>query len=150
MVVVAIIGVLSAVVVPNFKKYQAKAKQSEAKIQLAAAYSAEQAGLANYNTYASCLSDLGYDTPAKGYYGLRTRFFGQTRVGAAGGVCTDAVSFNPTTPTVAIPAMPAMPATAYTTVTTFKIVAAGTITSVRTDHWSINDEKNLKNDQAGY
>jgi type IV pilus assembly protein PilA len=109
MVVVAIIGVLSAVVVPNFKKYQAKAKQSEAKIQLAAAYSAEQAGLANYNTYASCLSDLGYDTPAKGYYGLRTRFFGQTRVGAA-----------------------------------------GTITSVRTDHWSIDDEKNLKNDQAGY
>ena len=43
MIVVAIIGVLSAVAVPNFKKYQAKAKTSEAKIQLAAAYTAEQA-----------------------------------------------------------------------------------------------------------
>jgi len=38
MVVVAIIGVLSAIAVPNFKKYQAKAKKSEAKIQLAAMY----------------------------------------------------------------------------------------------------------------
>ena len=41
MIVVAIIGVLSAVAVPNFKKYQAKAKSSEAKVQLAAAYTAE-------------------------------------------------------------------------------------------------------------
>lgn len=31
MVVVAIIGLLSAVAIPNFKKYQAKAKTSEAK-----------------------------------------------------------------------------------------------------------------------
>jgi type IV pilus assembly protein PilA len=42
MVVVAIIGVLSAVAVPNFKKYQAKSKSSEAKLQLSAAYTALQ------------------------------------------------------------------------------------------------------------
>ena len=42
MVVVAIIGLLSAVAIPNFKKYQAKAKVSEAKLQLSAAYTAEQ------------------------------------------------------------------------------------------------------------
>ena len=34
MVVVAIIGLLSAVAIPNFKKYQAKSKISEAKLQL--------------------------------------------------------------------------------------------------------------------
>ncbi len=68
MVVVAIIGILSAIAVPNFKKYQAKAKQSEAKIQLAALYSAEVGSLSDYDTYATCLTSIGYETPPKGYY----------------------------------------------------------------------------------
>ncbi len=33
MVVVAIIGLLSAVAIPNFQKYQARSKTSEAKLQ---------------------------------------------------------------------------------------------------------------------
>ncbi len=61
MVVVAIIGLLSAVALPNFKKYQAKAKVSEAKLQLSAAYTAEQAFFSDYNIYASCLSYMGFD-----------------------------------------------------------------------------------------
>ena len=61
MIVVAIIGVLSAVAVPNFKKYQAKAKTSEAKVQLAAAYTAEQAFYGDYNIYHTCLAYMGYD-----------------------------------------------------------------------------------------
>lgn len=60
MIVVAIIGVLSAVAVPNFKKYQAKAKTSEAKVQLAAAYTAEQAFFGDYGMYHSCLGYMGY------------------------------------------------------------------------------------------
>lgn len=61
MIVVAIIGVLSAVAVPNFKKYQAKAKASEAKVQLAAAYTAEQAFYGDFGIYHNCLSYMGYD-----------------------------------------------------------------------------------------
>ena len=61
MIVVAIIGVLSAVAVPNFKKYQAKAKTSEAKVQLAAVYTAQQAFYGDFGIYASCLSYMGYD-----------------------------------------------------------------------------------------
>jgi type IV pilus assembly protein PilA len=61
MIVVAIIGVLSAVAVPNFKKYQAKAKTSEAKIQLAAAYTAEQAFYGDFGVYHSCLEYMGFD-----------------------------------------------------------------------------------------
>jgi type IV pilus assembly protein PilA len=61
MVVVAIIGVLSAVAIPNFKKYQAKAKTSEAKVQLAAAYTAQQAFYADFGIYGACLSYMGYD-----------------------------------------------------------------------------------------
>lgn len=61
MVVVAIIGVLSAVAIPNFQKYQAKAKTSEAKVQLAAAYTSEQAFYGDYGIFATCLDYMGYN-----------------------------------------------------------------------------------------
>lgn len=61
MVVVAIIGVLSAVAIPNFKKYQAKSKTSEAKLQLSAAYTAQQSFYSDYDTYAVCLAYMGYN-----------------------------------------------------------------------------------------
>lgn len=71
MVVVAIIGLLSAVAIPNFKKYQAKAKVSEAKLQLSAAYTAEAAFFSDYNIYHNCLAYMGYDpageTPSRYY-----------------------------------------------------------------------------------
>jgi len=61
MVVVAIIGLLSAVAIPNFQKYQARSKTSEAKLQLAAIYTAEQSFYSDYNIYHSCLRYMGYD-----------------------------------------------------------------------------------------
>ncbi len=67
MVVVAIIGLLSAVAIPNFKKYQAKAKISEAKLQLSAVYTAEQSFFADYNMYHNCLVYMGFD-PGPEYF----------------------------------------------------------------------------------
>jgi type IV pilus assembly protein PilA len=61
MVVVAIIGLLSAVAIPNFKKYQAKAKTSEAKLQLSAVYTAMQSWYSDFDNYAGCLNLMGYD-----------------------------------------------------------------------------------------
>lgn len=61
MVVVAIIGVLSAVAIPNFKKYQAKAKVSEAKLHLSSIYTAETSFYADFNIYHNCLKYMGYD-----------------------------------------------------------------------------------------
>jgi type IV pilus assembly protein PilA len=61
MVVVAIIGILSAVAVPNFKKYQAKSKTAEAKLQLSAAYTAEQSFYSDFDTYHVCLRYMGYN-----------------------------------------------------------------------------------------
>lgn len=73
MIVVAIIGVLSAVAVPNFKKYQAKAKTSEAKVQLAAAYTALQAFYGDFGAYSTCLAYMGFDPGNEWnsrYYGI--------------------------------------------------------------------------------
>jgi len=68
MVVVAIIGILSAVAIPNFKKYQAKSKVSEAKLQLAAIYSAETSLQSDYDHFATCLQYAGYIGPTAGNY----------------------------------------------------------------------------------
>ena len=71
MVVVAIIGLLAAVAIPNFKKFQAKTKTSEAKLQLAALYTAETSFNGDYDTYATCLSDMGYDPSLD----IKTRYY---------------------------------------------------------------------------
>ncbi|MCO4792690.1 MAG: prepilin-type N-terminal cleavage/methylation domain-containing protein [Bacteriovoracaceae bacterium] len=68
MVVVAIIGILSAVAIPNFKKYQAKSKTSEAKLQLAAVYSAETSLQSDFDAYAECLNFAGYTGPGTANY----------------------------------------------------------------------------------
>ncbi len=71
MVVVAIIGILSAVAIPNFKRYQAKTKTSEAKLQLSAVYSALTSLQSDYDAFATCLTDAGYVAPtANNYYAI--------------------------------------------------------------------------------
>jgi type IV pilus assembly protein PilA len=53
MVVVAIIGILASLAIPSVGKYMAKARQSEAKTQLASLYTAEKAFFAEYTVYDS-------------------------------------------------------------------------------------------------
>lgn len=60
MVVVAIIGILAAIALPQYAKFQAKARQSEAKIALAAVYTAEQSFTAENGSYTACLNNIGY------------------------------------------------------------------------------------------
>ncbi|OFZ52904.1 MAG: hypothetical protein A2428_05095 [Bdellovibrionales bacterium RIFOXYC1_FULL_54_43] len=59
MVVVAIIGILAAVAIPQYSKYQSRARQSEAKIALSAIYTGEQSYVIENNTYTSCLNQIG-------------------------------------------------------------------------------------------
>jgi type IV pilus assembly protein PilA len=51
MIVVAIIGILAAIAIPNFLKFQAKSKQSEAKTNLKAIYTAETGYFGENNAY---------------------------------------------------------------------------------------------------
>ena len=60
MVVVAIIGILSAVAVPQFQKFQRKAKQSEAKANLTAIYTSEKVFQAETGSYYSNIWAIGF------------------------------------------------------------------------------------------
>jgi type IV pilus assembly protein PilA len=86
MVVVAIIGVLSAVAIPNFKKYQAKAKVSEAKLQLSSIYTAETSFFADFNIYHTCLDYMGYNPAPE----IVSRYFATGFGGDATGVVIQA------------------------------------------------------------
>ena len=55
MIVVAIIGILAAIAIPNFLRFQAKSKQSEAKTNLGGIFTAETSYFAENNGY----QDLG-------------------------------------------------------------------------------------------
>ena len=51
MIVVAIIGILAAIAIPNFLRFQLKSKSSEGKVNLAAIRTAEESYFAEYGTY---------------------------------------------------------------------------------------------------
>ena len=67
MIVVAIIGILAAIAIPNFLKYQAKAKQSEAKVNLKGIYTAQLSYFAEGDTYSD-FNTIGYDVEPGGRY----------------------------------------------------------------------------------
>lgn len=68
MIVVAIIGILAAIAIPNFMNYQCKAKQSEAKSNLGNIRTAEEAYFAEHDVYANVLSDTGFATKGNARY----------------------------------------------------------------------------------
>jgi type IV pilus assembly protein PilA len=59
MIVVAIIGILAAIAIPNFLKYQAKSRQSEAKTNLGAIFVAESAFFGE-RSYFGAFNEIGW------------------------------------------------------------------------------------------
>lgn len=72
MIVVAIIGILAAIAIPNFMSYQCKAKQAEAKSNLGNIRTAQEAYFAEYDTYSDDLDAIGFDTKGEPRYTYKT------------------------------------------------------------------------------
>ena len=59
MIVVAIIGILATIAIPNFLRYQAKAKQTEAKANLVALHTADISSFAENNGFVDDFNAIG-------------------------------------------------------------------------------------------
>ncbi|MCB0357920.1 MAG: prepilin-type N-terminal cleavage/methylation domain-containing protein [Bdellovibrionales bacterium] len=107
MIVVAIIGILSAIAIPNFQRFQMKSRQSEAKNSMAAVYQAEKAFHQEWGQYFADWRDIGYAPEGSMKYWVATSnaagaispsmasgYMGPSDVGGLGGQM--AVYFNST------------------------------------------------------
>ncbi len=70
MVVVGIIGVLAAIAMPKYQQFTARAKASEAKINLGYAYTLQEAYHMNHSVYSS-LTDIGFSPTGNMNFGYR-------------------------------------------------------------------------------
>src|SRR5689334_6155219 len=154
MIVVAIIGILAAIAIPNFIAYQAKSRQSEAKVNLGAiftsatAFAAEQP-VPTYNP-GPTLDPIGWSptgTPRYTYF-YATGAVGATSVSTALAFTLPSNITAPTScntvPTTGGPV--AASASTATTMAGFTSGAQGNVDSDATcDEWFINDQRALAN-----
>ena len=63
-IMIPIIAILAAIAIPNFLKFEAKSKQSEARTILTGIYEAEMAYFATENRFSSYPEEIGYEPPA--------------------------------------------------------------------------------------
>ncbi len=78
MIVVAIIGILAAIAIPNFNRFQAKSKQSEAKANLKGIFTAAKARFAEKDNFGSTFADIGFAPEKNNRY---TYLYGGTTAG---------------------------------------------------------------------
>ncbi len=169
MVVVGIIGILAAIAVPNYQRFQAKSRQSEAKANLSALYTAQKAFFAEWNRYFSDFRHVGF--APEGYLRYRVGFSGPgtgvpANFGYTGPGCgnpTAACNAAQFATNVYCPALggnsglfcseaivpvsaAALPTATVDTATSFTAAASGNVDQDDDpDQWTINHQKLLTN-----
>ncbi len=136
MIVVAIIGILAAIAIPNFLKYQAKARQAEAKINLAGIYVAETSYFGEQARYGS-FAEVGFALA-----GSANRYTYRSGAGGvAGGVNTGAAGVDTINAKVGGVQAQGIPA-ALNSANGFTATASAQLdTDTTLDQWHVNDAK---------
>ncbi len=134
MIVVAIIGILSAIAIPDFMKFTAKSKQAEARMNLGEIYICQISYFSIAGTFAGsdnadgddAFEQIGYEP--KSQQNLRYTY-----------LLDDALLEAPHPPA-------SLPGTLQSTSTGFTAIAAGNIDNdPYVDVWAINDARDLQN-----
>jgi type IV pilus assembly protein PilA len=153
MIVVAIIGILAAIAIPNFLSYQARSRQAEARTNLGAVFVSEVAFFGENNLYSS-FGQIGYTlagitnrytyrSPAIAGNAASTGAQGQDLYHTGAG--SNAAGGTPEAdgPQLSAAALPVLGAAAGFTAT-----ASGNVDGDNTvDHWFVNDVKAIVNDR---
>jgi type IV pilus assembly protein PilA len=151
MIVVAIIGILASIAIPNFIAYQAKSKQSEAKVSLGAIFTsavAFQAESNNPQTYAPpVITSIGWQPSGKPRYSF---WYGDGAAAGGNGNSTTITAFfgssTQTTPCDVTQPPASAGWTVGATPSGFSAGANGNIDGDPTcDQWFINDQRALTN-----
>lgn len=152
---VMIVGILAAIAIPNYRTYQSKARQSEAKIKLGTVFTAESTFAVDRNTFTCCLISIGAGSATAGANSYYAYGFGTCAApgnvfsGAATCLATD--GFTPaqqkTFGSAVVPTAAALAGSTVTAVPAFTAVAAGNIssTSAGYDTWQITEANALTN-----
>jgi len=96
MVVVAIIGILSAIAIPNFQRFQRKSRQSEAKTLLGGIFAAEKAFHTEWNQYNGSLDVAGYIASGQLRYRAGFTALGPAAPGGYTGPAYDSARYDTT------------------------------------------------------
>lgn len=78
MIVVAIIGILAAIAIPNFMAYQCKANQREGQAQMSNLRTALEAYYAENNTYTNSFDDMDFTYKGADLYNVTIDSFSTT------------------------------------------------------------------------
>ncbi len=128
MIVVAIIGILAAIAIPNFLRFQAKSKQSEAKTNLGGIFTAEVSYFSENNEFAN-LGTVSWAPVGTSRYRYST--------GAGTDMGLMSVTFD---------AWSITPAVSAATPPAFTAGAQGQVDSdALLDQWVMDDVRNLRN-----
>jgi len=136
MIVVAIIGILAAVAIPNFMRYQAKARQSEAKVALGGIWThASSVMQAQNGTYViTSMGQLGYGVTGTARYSYWFAVSGAPAAIPGGSTAATPCNVN------------SSPAFVDATMSSYTAGARGNIDGDTTcDDWIINDLRTLTN-----
>lgn len=154
MIVVAIIGILAAIAIPNFLQYQAKARQSEAKTNLGGVFVSETSYLGENSKYGT-FAEVGFQLAGMtNRYTYRSPLTASATAGTAVGegttagtdmYCTGAGSTTGNTNCLAptgtyVAAAGTTPGSGVAAM--FSASAVGNIDGdAQTDNWHVNDIK---------
>jgi type IV pilus assembly protein PilA len=138
MIVVAIIGILAAIAIPNFLRFQAKSKQSEAKTNLGGIFTAEVSFFGEHSHYGNFDNIAWAPTGTTRYQYYSGAYTNTLPVMAP---VPDAPADN-----VGSVALALVTATAFRNNSAFQAAAVGEIDSdTFLDEWTINNTRSLLN-----
>jgi len=132
LIVVAILGIISALAIPSYLHYQMQARQSEAKTNLGGIFVAEASYLGEHTRYGT-FNEIGFDVA-----GSAIRYAYRVGTGTTSGIdlIVPQTGFDPGPNTVISSAIVTLPVPAFTATATANLDSDATI-----DMWHVNDLK---------